>query len=56
MEGNYMANDVLWLYDQENDFDKIAVCFTQNNDNPRVFSLEKNMYLMNIYSNEKRLL
>lgn len=51
-----MANDFLWLNNPTIESEKIAVAFVKDNYNPRVGTLNKDYFLLNVYTQEKRLL
>ena len=56
MENNYIANDLIFLQDQSQETEKIAVAFVKKNANIRNDNLEKQYYLINVYNMEKKLL
>ena len=56
MENQYIANDLIFLQDQSQETEKIAVAFIKKNANVRNDNLEKQYYLVNVYNMEKKLL
>jgi hypothetical protein len=55
IEGSYMANDLIWLNNRLEESEKIAVSFCRFNANKRENNLEKKDYILNIYSNDKKI-
>ena len=55
VEGSYMANDLIWLNNKLEETEKIAVSFCRFNANKRENNLEKKDYILNIYTNDKKI-
>lgn len=56
MENQYISNDLIFLQDESQEIEKIAVSFVKKNANARSDNLEKQYYLINVYNMEKKLL
>lgn len=56
IEGNYVSNDIVFMQNQSQETEKIAVAYLRKNANTRQDNPEKQYYIVNVYNLEKKLL